>query len=88
MNNDRIIRQQAAAILFCGKDIDYNSNMIQSTDVIRISKSHINYIHENLHRLGISNEFLFPELSVYTEVLKERTDISKTTKTNNKSKKK
>lgn len=82
MNNDRIVHQQAAALLFNNVNTGNSSRAIKQKQTIYIHKPALKRIREELHQIGISNEFLFPELSTYAEVLKERanTNISNKTK--------
>ncbi len=61
-----------------------NSRAIRQKKTIYIHKPALERIREELRKIGISKEFLFPELSTYAEVLKERANTDNKNKTKRK----
>lgn len=84
MNNTRIVHQQAAALLFNSMEAGNKSRAIRQKTTIYIHKPALERIREELRKIGISKEFLFPELSTYAEVLKERANTDNKNKTKRK----
>lgn len=84
MSNTRIVHQQAAALLFNSMEAGNNSRAIRQKKTIYIHKPALERIREELRKIGISKEFLFPELSTYAEVLKERANTDNKNKTKRK----